>query len=164
MNPNCPRGMTHNSDVINPEGINKSIMKTPRQILLERHSHAEPKLDLIRQAALASVASEPAPESLAEQCSPGLLVSLGTLLRSVRWHLAALSAIWVILVLLNSEPKSAPSPVMARKTASHTQLMAALRENRRQLLELLDLTATESAPPALVPHPRSELQSPTAMA
>ena len=139
-------------------------MKTPRQILLERHRHAEPKLDAIRQAALSRVAESFAPESLAEKSSPGFLLALCALLRSVRWHLAGMSAIWVVLALLNMEPRSTSNPSMAKQSASPTQLMAALRENRRQLLELLDQTAAESAPPAVVPRRRSELQSSTAMA
>jgi len=124
-------------------------MKTPRQVLFERHRGAEPKLNLLRQTALATVH---------EEHPPGFWIAVAALLRSVRWHLAAMSAIWLFVALLNIEPKSTSSiSIMAKQPASPRQLLASLRENRRQLLELLEPSVRDPLPPVVVPQRRSDL-------
>jgi hypothetical protein len=79
-----------------------------------------------------------------------------------------MSAVWLVVALLNVEPSPAPANIMSsqKDSPSPRQLLMALRENRRQLLELIEPPVTEPAPPprAPVPPPRSELRSATAMA
>jgi hypothetical protein len=84
-----------------------------------------------------------------------------------RWHLAGMSAAWVIIAILNIGQSAAPTTTTAApNTASPQQLVTALQENRRQLLELIGPAVTEAAPPPrrLDPPRRSQLQSPNAMA
>ena|SRR3989442_1083175 len=87
------------------------------------------------------------------------------LLLPVRWHLAAMGAIWMIAAILNIEPSPTPA-TMAQSKPPPRQLLMALRENRRQISELINPPTTESdaLPEVFVPRRRSEIQLPTAMA
>ena len=172
-------------------------MKTPREILFQRHQSAERKLDLIRHETLAMLAPTEAPCALepeqAARSAPaswsapvlwrfGFLRRLRQprrhrimesarglahsktwrLLHSLRWHLAALSAAWLAIVLLNIDHAAAPLTVTAKQSIpAPRQLLLALRENRRQLLMLLEPPVTE---PAARPPRRSQLSSTTAFA
>jgi len=141
-------------------------MKTPRQILLDRHRSAEPKLDAVRQRALASLAPDAA-AGAGEQAPPSLIVSWRVLLFSLRWHLAGMAAVWLAAALLNMDPSSpTPSASAQQTTPSPRQLLAALRENRRQLLELIEPADVESSPAPPPSHPlrRSEIRSSIALA
>ncbi len=90
------------------------------------------------------------------------------ILYSLRWHLAGMSAAWLVVALLNLGPSPAPTTIISTQenSPSPRQLLMALRENRRQLLELIEPPVTEPAPPprAPVPPPRSELRPATVMA
>jgi len=75
-------------------------MKTPREILLARHRDAGPDLDAIRARAVAGMQ--------AVNPQPGFL----DFLLSLRWHAAALVALWIIVALLGGEhPQSSPAGV-----------------------------------------------------
>lgn len=150
-------------------------MKEPRQILFERHRAAKTKLDAVRQNALACLSDGRSRRGEeADFSDHRLLTSTATrflgarqLLRSFRWHLAGMSAAWVIIALLNTDHSSAPAPTLAKRNdSSPRQLLTALRENRRQLLEMIGAPVTEPVPSAdtLVPRRRSELPSSTSMA
>jgi hypothetical protein len=142
-------------------------MKTPRQILLERHRAAQPKLDALRQRALTHLGSPGLSASVREPDSAGVVASLRALLRYLRWHLAGLSALWFIVALLNLDSSSVPAVAVAKKnTPSPRQILKAMREHRRLLFELIEspaATPSSSAPPLLW-QPRSEVQLTTAMA
>ena len=138
-------------------------MKTPREILLQSHQSVEPKLDAVRQKALEGLT--PARTLAREKATPGFR----EMLLSFRWHLAGMSAAWVLVALLNID--HSPSPVAAivkERIPSTQQLLAALRENRRQLAELLESSANVSepspAPPSFVPKRRGEIRSTNSMA
>ena len=177
-------------------------MKTPREILFERHRGAEARLDLVRQRALATLAKEsnaqarsadfqsavsqvfnllarrlsrrpvhcaahkdegrPADSKSAIQQIENLSYErLWTMVLSIRWHLAGLSAIWLLVALLNiGRPDSAAQQTTEQTAPSPRQLLASLRENRRQVLELIGAPAIEAAP---VPRRRSEFQPTTLM-
>jgi hypothetical protein len=142
-------------------------MKTPRQILFERHRSAEPKLEAVRRNALAAISERSAHPTDAEAKS-GAWLALSTLLRSMCWHLAGMSAIWLLVAVLNIEHSSAQVISAARENPLRpNQLLLALRENRRQLLELTEPASAESVPappPAVVPQRRSEISSPESIA
>src|SRR5947207_2740069 len=116
-------------------------MKTPREILLEHHRAAEPQLHAVRKHALAKLtaarrAPEPlgAPASLPASSENRDLASrdagaprigwlrakawaqLTSSLLSLRWHLAALSAAWLAILLLNIDRTAAPLPVTAKQS------------------------------------------------
>jgi len=121
-------------------------MNTPRQILLRRHQAASPKLDALRAGVVAAISRPPAAEP----------ISWRQVARSLRWHLAALSAAWLLVLMLNTNHSSGAVAMMRReKTPTAQQIWASLRESRRLLLEFTDTPAAES--PA-VPGRRSEIE------
>src|SRR5438105_14995039 len=117
-------------------------MKTLREILLERHRTADPKLDAIRQNAVALI-TQKAGRAVPSASSASISSPRETLartwlsaLRSLRWHLAGLAAAWLAIALLNMDHTLATTASIAQgKIPSPRQLMTALRENRRQLME-----------------------------
>ena len=142
-------------------------MKTLREVLFERYQAAEPKLDAIRERVLAGLAPD-APVQAIElpraipRRESELEAGWRQFLWSLRWHLAGLSAAWVIVLLLNTGHTPDRAQAAPRQGApSPRQLLAALRENQRQLRELIAAPASEQAPEPsrLTPSPRSEIQS-----
>ncbi len=138
-------------------------MKTPRKLLFDRHRSVESKLDAVRQNALANLATKnkaAAAKSMADGWREFLL--------SCRWHLAGMTAAWLLISLLNVEHSAAPTVVTTAKdnAPSARQLVADLRENRRQLAELFEPPVAEeiSPPQTFVPRRRSELSILTAVA
>ena len=141
-------------------------MKTPREVLFGQHQAAEPKLDAIREKVVAGLAPDaPVHASRMPPVVPRRASALEAgwrqFLWSLHWHLAGLSAAWLVVMTLNIDPTPAPTRGVARQDApSQRQLLAALRENQRQLRELIGAPAAEPAPepqqPA--PSPRSQVQ------
>ncbi len=122
-------------------------MKTPREILLQHHQAAAPKLDAIRAGVVAGLARPPARET----------VSWRDLAWSLRWHLTAMSAAWVVAGILNMDSSpSAVAKIPRDKIPAAQQLWASLRENRRLLLEYSDAPVVEAAA-APAPGRRSEI-------
>jgi len=121
-------------------------MKTPKEILLQRHEAVEPKLDAVRQNALSALAR------------PSLAQSWRGFIFSIRWHLAGLSAVWMVVLLLSLDSTPGSTLVIARdKIPSARVLLASLLKNRRELMEL---TGTPPAgEPVALPPRRSENQS-----
>lgn len=143
-------------------------MKTPRELLFGRHRSAESKLDVVRQNALSNLSRTPLDNNVGDEVTSLILSeqrigdSLRRLLLSLRWHLAGMSAIWLLVALLNIEHSPSPTATMAKENIpSPRQILTALVENRRLLLELVEPSVTE---PTALPPRRSEFQSPTAMA
>ena len=163
-------------------------MKTPREVLFEQHQAAEPKLDAIREKVVAGVAqtsksavsrvSQPARrwdglptwKSAIRQVGEPALRSDGMsaleagwrqFLWSLRWYLAGLSAVWLVVLALSIDQSPAPTREVAKRNVpSSRQLLAALRQNQRQLRELIGAPAAEAAPeaPQPAPSPRSQVQ------
>src|SRR2546422_5885743 len=133
-------------------------MKTPRELLFERHRAAEPKLDPLRQKTVSRLAKAPAVNS--RPSAPRS--SWRDMLLSLRWHLAGLSAAWLVVLVLNIDHSQAPSSVLAKQNIpSPQQLLTALRENRRQVLEL---TGARVVAGVLEARPRSEVAAAVKMA
>ncbi len=134
-------------------------MKTPREILLGRHQAAEPKLDAVRRAALASLATEAQARPLA---SRSWLVALEEFLRIPRPVLGGLTATWLIIFALNvaSRDTVAPSRHVPQQMAGASKdTLQALREQKRLFAELVGaLKETEAETPRFVPRPRGELK------
>src|SRR5436309_407740 len=125
-------------------------MKTLREILLQRHQSAEPKLDLIRQETVSTLVRSEAPraqeprratgsapaswsapvlwrfgfrriarqsrKSVTMKSARGLAHSkTWRLFLSLRWHLPALGAAWLLIALLGIDHDSAPSSSVAKQ-------------------------------------------------
>ena len=122
-------------------------MKTPREILLQQHETAAPKLDAIRAGVVAGLGRPAARET----------VSWRELARSLRWHFAALSAAWVVVGILNIDHSPNQLAKIPRdKIPARQQLWASLRESRRLLLEYSDAPVVV-VEPVPVPGRRSEI-------
>ena len=79
---------------------------------------------------------------------------------ALRWHLGGLSAVWLAVLVLNLGSGPADSIVLARENLPPAKvILAALVENRRELLELTD--TPEAIAPAALPPRRTELQTAT---
>ncbi len=149
-------------------------MKTPREILFERHQGAEPKLDAIRQEVLADVAGErsaavhrTAPPNLHQARSrrPGALASikhrLSALLWPSPWAWAGATAAWMLIFALNfSASRPSEGGVVAQKPALPASVVKMASAERRVLMNsLLDLSLSEAITPPrppVIPRPRSE--------
>lgn len=132
-------------------------MKTLREVLFERHKEIEPKLDGIRKRVVGSLA---AATTVNASLRPSVLASgWRQFVWSLRWHLAGLSAAWLAALVLNIDDTPARAQAATRREAPSPQhWMAALRENQRQLRDLIAAPAFEPAtePPKLAPSPRSD--------
>ena len=140
-------------------------MKTPRDLLLKRHHAAGPKLDRIRHEVLnrelrAAVVSETRRAEAAGFPWHWLTFIRREVLQPFRWHLAGMSTAWLITVFLNLDP--ATEVGIARTDGpSPRQILASLRENRRQITELTGppVQAGEAIPAPRMPAPRRRSES-----
>jgi hypothetical protein len=137
-------------------------MKTLRELLLQRHQSVEPRLEEIRKQALAEIQKSGPASDMASVWQRPFRWSVLRFLGSLRWHLAGLSAAWLIIVILRFAPSALPTErLMVQQAPAPHQLLASLREHCRQLREL---TAPVEAQPPAAPRRRGELQSSTALA
>lgn len=121
-------------------------MKSPRELLLKRHEAAAPKLDAIRAAAIPTRAQlstlNSQPVSLWERLfGPNPLA----------W--AGLAAVWVVLLVVNRDTSGSTTTSASRASQpSEAAVAEIVRENRRQMAELLNLDEPKAVAPV-----RSEL-------
>ena len=119
-------------------------MKSPREVLLQRHQSVTPRLDTIRRNVVVDLTTEPDRSIAARFLSEFLL--------PLRWHLAGMSALWLLAALLSID--SASTPAQTAKANSSPQVLAAsLSENRRQLAEMINSPTDDAATSAPVPQP-----------
>lgn len=168
-------------------------MKTPRELLLEKHRAAEPALDAIRREAVNDCRRRRA-ESLNDSLSlhashsafdQSLLTSAPTwkvwpslamkllvkawqeLFVPCRRVWLGLAAVWCVIVGLNLAARE-DAPVMARGPVPRAEeVLAALQEKRERLRAELGLARVETEavrPPDPVIRPRSERARAVAMA
>jgi hypothetical protein len=139
-------------------------MKTPREILLEKHAAAQDKLSALRRNTieeLARVAAECSSEKKAHPIRVPAWMLWREWLWSLRRQLAPLGAAWLLIALLGVDVTSAPrAAIMA---VNPRQAMLVAREHQRQLAELLApteerLQSRRDNPP---PSPRSQCQPST---
>ncbi len=136
-------------------------MKTPRELLLERHQSAEAKLKTIRADDLARHARASA-NQLGHQLPSSL--SLASAARQFwqesiwPWRRVwlGLASVWLVLLALNLASDEGPKMARHKTPPPDPELMAALREQRRLMLELLEPSAPPPASLPKIPGPRSE--------
>ena len=139
-------------------------MKTPREILLARHQAAEPKLDAVRDRALAALLLD---ESTVKRRGPGWLAACREFFRIPRAAWGGLAAAWLVIIALNTASRDtvtiSSAPVQEAKRSPET--LQALREQKRLFAELVGFGGNHDADtPRFVPRPRSESQPPIAFA
>lgn len=131
-------------------------MKTPREILFQRHHSAEPKLDEIRKTAVVTICDRRVHSPVAiDRC-----YNWHDFIFSLRWHLAGMGAVWLVIILLNlnvGHSTSLASLVPGGKIPPPQIILASLRENRRELLKMVQPLETGETRSKIFPSgPRSE--------
>jgi len=130
-------------------------MKSPREILLGKYRHDEPALDAIRREASSRAGLIKREMGPAEITWP----SLAELFFRLRWHLAALAAVWAAVALLSILAPNPQTPPPQRTRSFAAQGMTVAREYRRLLNELLrpPKAPEPSASPPGAASPRSAI-------
>ena len=134
-------------------------MKTPREVLLNRHRSIEPKLDTIRQKVLNNrVGAESRITDTEVPATSGRFAGLFELLRPFRFNLAGLGFAWLLIVAFRVTTPETSNPVVAKTAAPSADMLAALQEKRRLYAELIGQSPVQNAEPPkpTVPKPRSE--------
>jgi hypothetical protein len=133
-------------------------MKTPREILLERHQAAAPKLDLVRHAVVGKLNNE----ATKEQSSQNIFISwlLGCskniwceLILPSRRIWAGLAAVWILIFAANFSLRDHSEKAMAKASPS-PEMMAAYRQQQELLAELIGQNEPAVAEPQKIYVPR----------
>jgi hypothetical protein len=137
-------------------------MKTPREILLERHQAAAPKLDAICHQIVRKLNNK----ETKEQSFQNVLVSLFLGCSKNLWRelifpsrriWASLATIWIVIFIFNFSQRD-QTELMAKKSSPSPEMILAFRQQEKLLAELMgpdELRAAES-PKTFLPRPRSE--------
>lgn len=132
-------------------------MKTPREILFERHRQAEPRLDEVRRQALAELTAASREDGLRRSRSERLLKKIWLeLIWPSRRAWAGMAALWLALLAANFGMKATAASSTAGRSAHRGELVQALEEQRRLLAELLPIS---KPPPVEPPRPGSRPRS-----
>jgi hypothetical protein len=130
-------------------------MKTPREILLGKHQSIEPRLDALREQFVAGVSAAPSksapPRAVGAVASEGF--GWGELILMVRWHLAGLAAMWLLIGVLRVAGGAADTPSMAQRNVTLPRtVILALKENRRRILEFGNAPTVSVSPSQAAPR------------
>jgi hypothetical protein len=138
-------------------------MKTPRELLLERHRAANAKLDRIRTNVLSSsLSNEPRTELLTGQVETGLLIRATLnvwreLIWPCRFVWTGMAALWMVIFAINLSLADGRTVSQSARSSPTPAMLQAMEERRRLLAELIPPSV---APPAATPpqssRPRSE--------
>ena len=135
-------------------------MKTPREVLLSRHRHVEPKLDEMRSSIAARPAVAPyqrLPVGLDRRASRVVFI----LWRELIWPCwrvwAGLACAWALIIALNLAAYEPATRVAGKTAPLSREELRALSEQRLLLAELIEpMPETAETPQSKPPGPRSE--------
>jgi hypothetical protein len=139
-------------------------MKTPREILLERHQTAAPKLDAIRQEVVEVAADVNRRKQTVRELTfvaalaNAIRLSFLELVWPCRRTWTALAAVWVLIFIFNVSQRD-KSELAARKLPPPSpEAVMAWRQQERLLAELIGPNETRAVEPPkpFLPQPRSE--------
>ena len=139
-------------------------MKTPREILLAQHRDAEPKLDAIRQSAVAAVHDRRlSTDGVRERRSPTAATTIWRILWDElifpsRRTWAGLATAWVLILAVNFSMHDR-SPIIVTKSPPAAEMIMAWRQQQRLMAELngVPVAAAEAdQPKTFSPKPRTE--------
>jgi len=141
-------------------------MKTPREILLNRHQTAETRLDQIRREAVRVAAdvnrrSSPVRElAFTATVFRPLVILWRELVMPARMTWAGIAAVWLVIGAINLTQADQTPTVAGASPATPQDLRAAWERQRELMAELALLPTSETAePPKLNPQPRSDRRS-----
>jgi hypothetical protein len=139
-------------------------MKTPREILLERHQTAAPKLNALRQEVVEVAADVNRRKqtvrelTFAATLANAIRLSFLELVWPCRRTWTALAAVWVLIFIFNVSQRD-KSELAARKLPPpSSEAVMAWRQQERLLAELIGPNETRAVEPPkpFLPQPRSE--------
>jgi hypothetical protein len=136
-------------------------MKTPRELILERHRAAQAHLDEIRARAI-DEALAPSPSATESVTAPtGWLASFWReVVLPGRWAWSGMAAAWAVIVVLQGSSSIEVSVPSQRAERSSPDVLALLKEQHLLRIELLDGPAAVSMDNRQAPGPKSESLSP----
>jgi hypothetical protein len=129
-------------------------MKTPRDILLERHQTVAPKLDIIRRE-LVNVAADvnrrkPVRElTFAAMLAKAITLPFQELIWPCRRIWTGLATVWILIFIVNFSQRDG-SQTMIVKSAPTAEMMMTFRDQQKLLNELL----ADRSPPMDAERPR----------
>ena len=138
-------------------------MKTPKELLLQRHENAETKLDVLRSG----VIREHVERDAARERPAGSIVAW---FRGLLWPSptawAGVAAAWMVIAFLNFSSVEDDAAATVHVAQPSRETLEALREQKRLFVELVNspIETSEAEPPRFVPRPRSECQATFALA
>lgn len=138
-------------------------MKTPREVLLERHRDAQPKLDHLRRAAVTELNHK----ATKGPCSTSALVSWFLLFPKTLWCelffpsrriWSGLAAVWILILLINFSLRDPANGVAGKSISAPTMAMNWQMQQRWMTELLADRTPGPDfdRPKHNAPKPRSE--------
>ncbi len=136
-------------------------MKTPREILLQRHKAAEPQLDALRRAVVEKIHNQETRQGNSVFVSLWLRCST-TVWRELIWPSrrgwAGLAAVWAVILAMNFYSADPAARRVTAKAAPSTESLLVLRAQRRELAKLIEPFETSEAdkPKLFLRSPRSE--------
>src|SRR5437867_13276022 len=133
-------------------------MKTPREVILQRHQSAEARLAEIRKEDLAASVRQFHSESPEESDGAYLVLRFwGESIWPYRRVWLGLAVVWILIAAVKlgtSETRSARTT----RSQPNRAVLAALQDQRRLISQLLEPAAPARASPPKPPGPRSERQ------
>lgn len=138
-------------------------MKTPRDILLNRHRAAAPKLDAIRHAVVGELSHQKTKEQgFPASLAAALLGGSNKLWLELVWPSrriwTGLAAVWVLLAIVNISQRDG-SQVHLAKSSSPAAMTMTFRDQQKMLNELFadrSVPAEADRPRIFSPKPRTE--------
>jgi hypothetical protein len=139
-------------------------MKTPREILLERHRSAAPKLDAIRREVVEVAADvnrrkQPVRElTFAAALANAIRLSFRELVWPCRRTWAALAAVWIALFIFNASQRDKSELAALKLPPPSPEMILTFRQQEKLLAELIGPNEPQAAAPPkpFLPQPRSE--------
>jgi hypothetical protein len=139
-------------------------MKTPRELILERHQAAKAKLKAIRADDLAVCARSAAQPSPQRRRAFNLSTAAARFWQETFWPWrrawTGMAAIWVFILAFTLASRETPRAASARPPRPDPEVLAVLQEQKELLTQLLG----PGVPPLIshlrAPSPRSEADPP----
>jgi hypothetical protein len=136
-------------------------MKTPREVLFERHWATRPKLDAIRQQVVAELNNKGTKEQRSDKVFVSLLLGCSKniwceLIFPSHRIWAGLAAIWLLLLVVNFSMRDHSQATMAKASTS-AEMAATFQQQQELLAELIGPNEPVVAEPqkGYVPRPSS---------
>jgi hypothetical protein len=136
-------------------------MKTPRELILERHRNAEAQLEKIRAEDLAAYVLGWPAQPVSERCATsrlarGIAEFWQESLRPWRKAWLGMAALWLIILAVNLAGKEPHRNSFASAPSPSPEVRTALREQKELMVQLLEPSGPVILSRPKTPGPRSE--------